>query len=448
MDTPAPEWRDQDKIRQQFDYGPYPRTPLDKSPKEESEVLYIHNLVTPYYLRHRKVIDTKGKVILDAGCGSGYQALALAAANPGAKIVGIDLSKESVSLAQKRLQHHGFDDAEFHVLKVEDLPQLGIEFDYINCDEVLYLLPDPLAGLHSMKSVLKPDGIIRTNFHSAYQRAGFYRAQELFRLMGLMDHSPQEFEEQTVIETMQSLKEEIRLKAETWRPELIQGLSQNPEKMKEFLAMNFLFIGDTGFTIPEMFALLEAADLEFIQMVEWRKWEVEDLFKDPNKIPDFWSMGLAMASLPEKLRMYELMHPIHRLLDFWCTHPGESGIPVDDWDDADWRTAIVHLHPQLRSDRIKQELIQCVRAGKQFEISREIKLPTLAPVFLEAGIAACLLPLWEGAQPIQVLVDRYHQIRSIDPVTLEPATDADSFAAVKDLLNRLDAFLYVLIEPA
>ena len=109
----------QAKIRQQFDVVTYPRVPVEKSPKDDYELLYIHNLVTPYYLRNQKVINTEGKVILDAGCGSGYKALVLAEANPGAKIVGIDISEKSVELARKRLQYHGFDNAEFHVLPIE-----------------------------------------------------------------------------------------------------------------------------------------------------------------------------------------------------------------------------------------------------------------------------------------------------------------------------------------
>jgi len=79
-------WRDYDKIRQQFDYGPYPRTPLEQSAKVDSDELFLHNLVTAYYLHHRQVTQPQGKVILDAGCGSGYHALILAEANPGAHI--------------------------------------------------------------------------------------------------------------------------------------------------------------------------------------------------------------------------------------------------------------------------------------------------------------------------------------------------------------------------
>lgn len=57
----------QRKIREQFDLTLYPRVSIETSVKEKYDRLYIHNLVTPYYLRNRKIIDTEGKSILDAG---------------------------------------------------------------------------------------------------------------------------------------------------------------------------------------------------------------------------------------------------------------------------------------------------------------------------------------------------------------------------------------------
>jgi ubiquinone/menaquinone biosynthesis C-methylase UbiE len=434
-----------DKIRQQFNYGPYPRVPLDDSPKDAYEMLYIHSFVTSYYLRHRRVPDTKGKVILDAGCGSGYKALMLAEANPGAKIVGIDLSEESVKLARQRLKHHGFTNTEFHVLRIEELPSLGMKFDYINCDEVLYLLPDPAAGLAAMKAVLQPDGLIRANLHSAYQRANFFRAQELFRFMGLMDSAPQEFEEKAVVDTMNSLKDQVTLKMQIWKNKGFETLSG--DALSQGLGANMLLVGDTGYKIPEVFEMLDVADLEFVSMVNWRHWDVTDLFQNADELPDIWSLSLATASVAERLYAYELLNPIHRLFDFWCTHPGEPGQPIDEWEDADWKTAKVHLHPQLRKDKIREELVDCIQAGKGFEISRYIKVPALDPIFLEPTQAACLLPLWDGAQPMQVLVDRYSKIRPLDLLTLSPLSEADAFEVVKDLLNRMDAFLYVLVEP-
>lgn len=446
MDARRSDLTEIDKIRQQFNYGPYPRVPLEESPKENYENLYLHNLVTPYYLRHRKVVDTQGKVILDAGCGSGYKALILAEANPGATIVGIDISEQSVDMAHQRLQYHGYENAEFHVLPIEDLQSLDMEFDYVNCDEVLYLLPDPIVGLQAMKSVLKPNGLIRANLHHAYQRRNYYRAQALFKFIGLMDEAPQEFAEEAVIETMKALKDHVKLKAETWLGRGIENKS--PDELKEFLGANLLLVGDKGYTISDLLNILEDTDLELVSMVNWRHWEISDLFQNPDELPAIWTMGLATASMADQLRIYELLNPIHRLMDFWCTHPGEAGLSVDDWGDAAWRSAVVHLHPQLRTARTQEELMRCIQTGEAFEISRDIKLPTYAPVYLEPGQAACLLPLWEGAQPIQMLVDRYHKVRAVDPITLEPLTADDAFAAVRDLLNRMDAFLYVLVEPS
>jgi ubiquinone/menaquinone biosynthesis C-methylase UbiE len=445
--TIAADWRDQDKIRQQFDYGPYPRTPLEQSAKTEYSELFIHNLVTAHYLRYRQVTEPQGKVILDAGCGSGYHALILAEANPGAQIVGIDLSEQSINLARQRLAYHGFDNVEFYSAKLEDMAQLGRRFDYINCDEVLYLLPDPVAGLKAMKDVLKPSGIIRTNLHSLHQRVPFYRAQALFKRMGLMENNPEEFEEEVVVETMKALKDEVRLKAETWTGKGRESLT--PDQLKEVLAMNFLFRGDTGYSIADLSTLLEESDLDLVSMTNWRHWDITELFKEPDDLPAFWALSLASATQAEQLELFELLHPIHRLLDFWCTHTdAPTGVAVDDWSLTDWQQARIHLHPQLRTDEFKAELIRCIRAARPFEISQQVTTRVIAPVFISPHLAACLLPLWDKPQPIGALVERYQQIHPLDLATLEPLSPAEAFEAVQRLLNRLDAFLYVLIERA
>ena len=54
-----------EKIRQQFNTGPYPRTALEKSPQEEPDLIYSHNLVTSFYLRNQKITETKDKFIID-----------------------------------------------------------------------------------------------------------------------------------------------------------------------------------------------------------------------------------------------------------------------------------------------------------------------------------------------------------------------------------------------
>jgi ubiquinone/menaquinone biosynthesis C-methylase UbiE len=432
-----------EKIRQQFDSSPYPRKPLEESPKNQPNALYIHNLVTSYYLRNQKVIDTKGKVILDAGCGTGYKSIILAEANPGAKIVGVDISAESIKLAQQRLEYHGFDNTEFHVLSLYDLAQINCEFDYINCDELLYLFPDISVVLKVMKSVLKPDGIIRSNLHSSIQRFNMFRAQEVFTMMGLMDGNPEELEIEIVIDTMKALKDNVNIKASTWRS------SYEGETKQETILMNYLFQGDKGYTITEMFSAFRSADLEYIKMVDWREWDLMSLFKEPDNLPSFLAMSLPEISIEEKLHLFELLQPSHRLLDFWCGHPQpeQTFVPVAEWTDSDWQTARVHLHPQLNTSNFKTELIDCVTQCIPFHVGKYL-FPTkeFQGLYIDSAVAICLLPLLDAPQPMMSLVERWRQARPVDPITLQTTNQEQAFYPVRELMLILEDSGYVMVE--
>ncbi|AFY73049.1 methylase involved in ubiquinone/menaquinone biosynthesis [Synechococcus sp. PCC 7502] len=431
-----------EKIRQQFDSSPYPRIPLDKSPKDNPIALYIHNLVTSFYLRDQRVIDTKGKVILDAGCGSGYRSLILAEANPGAKIVGVDISSESVKLAEQRLKHHGFDNTEFYVLSLEDISSLGYQFDYINCDELLYLFPNPVEALKAMRSVLKLDGILRTNLHSSYQRSNFFRAQSLFSMMGLLDSNPEEMEIEIVVDTMEALKDDVLLKIQTWK-----NLNYSLEN-KEGILMNHLFQGDKGYTIADMFSFLRASNLEFISMVNWREWDFRDLFKDANNLPVVLAMGLEDMSIEARLQLYEILNPIHRLLDFWCGHPQPSSsfIPFTNWTDNDWHCVKVYLHPQLLTENFKQILGTCIRECKPLYLNQLFSTHKQV-VTLDSSIVSSLLPLLEAPQTIDYLVVRWMQIRPIDPLTLEATEPETAFNLIRDIIKLIENLDYLILEP-
>ena len=430
-----------EKIRQQFDFLPYPESSLETSPRDNLELLFLHSLVTPYYLRYQKVINTENKVILDAGCGSGFKALVLALANPGAKIVGIDISEKSIELAQKRLSYHGINNAEFHVLSLENIGKMGQKFDYINCDEVLYLLPQPELILQKFQSVLQPEGIIRANLHSYYQRVAVFRTQEIFKLVGLLDDNPEEFAIEVVIETMNNLKDNVDIKFRTWK-------NSDAEKQTQSILMNYLFQGDTGYTIKDLFHFLRLANLDFIKMTKWQQWEILDLFKEPDNLPVFWQMGLAEASDEEKLHLFELFHPIHRLIDFWCVSKDSNPqlIPPTNWEKQQWLNCLVHLHPLLRHSQVKEDLLNCIASHQTFEISNYIKLPTTKPILVESVMASCLLPLWDKPQPFTALVERWFKIVPLSPDTLEPKTENQVFQEMSQLLTELEVFTYILLE--
>ncbi|HEY9601662.1 MAG TPA: class I SAM-dependent methyltransferase [Allocoleopsis sp.] len=430
-----------EKIRQQFNFGPYPRIEIERSPKNETNILYFHNLVTSYYLRNQKITSSEDKIILDAGCGTGYKSLILAEANPGAKIIGIDISEQSIELACQRFKYHNIENGEFHLLSIEELPNLGLEFDYINCDELLYLFPEPVIALKAMKSVLKTEGIIRSNLHSSLQRFNWFRVQELFRMIGLMDSNPEDIEIDIALETMKALKDGVDLKAKTWNPRY-EG-----EDGKEGVLMNYLFQGDKGYTIPDMFAALRAADLEFVSMVNWRQWNLMDLFKEPDNLPVFLAITLPETSVEQKLHLFELLHPVHRLLDFWCGHPNQSQpfIPVAEWSSSEWLDVRAHLHPQLKTPAVKEEVVKSTTQLHPFEINQYLPV-TGEQSLVDSSVAACLLPLWEEAQSVPTLMERWQTLRPVHPVTFEPTTELEAFKVVASTLMGLEKSGFMLLE--
>lgn len=439
MSVPDPEFLE--RIRRQFDHCPYPSIPVEDSYLEKPDALYVHNIMTAFYRCRREVVESAGKVILDAGCGSGFKALGLAHANPGAKIVGVDISSESIEFAKKRLQYHGIEDAEFHVLPLEDIEQLGMQFDYINCDEVLYLLPDQVAGLNAMRSVLKPEGILRFNLHSLYGRSMMLRSQEAFKRMGLMNDNPEETEINAVRDSFDAMHDHVYLKKFT-------NWSNTGESTESILA-NYLLVGDQGFSIPQVFDFLRQANLEFLSMVEWRQWDILTLFKEPHNLPVFWELALPEASIEEQLTLLELFHPINRLIDLWCccSPPPSSPKPLADWGRSDWLQSTITLHPQLQTQAVQTELERCITQLNPFEIGRFLpKFGT--PVVVDSSMAACLLfPLLQKPYTFLALAERWQTLHPINPITTAPTTPEDAQAAIYSTIQGLEAGGYLLVTP-
>ncbi|MBW4522402.1 MAG: methyltransferase domain-containing protein [Scytolyngbya sp. HA4215-MV1] len=428
-----------ENIRQQFDTLPYPHFPLDATPKDIPGQLYLHSLTNPFYFRDRRIIDPTGRLILDAGCGSGYKSLSLAIANPGAQIVGVDLSDESIKFARQRLQYHGFEQVKFHTCLLEHLPSLNLQFDYINCDEVLYLLPDPIAGLRAMKAVLKPDGIIRVNFHSLFQRAVYLRGQEFFAHL-TESHLPTQAERiEQVRVVMRSLKAEVFLKNATWKPIY--------ETDDARVLTNYLLQGDKGWTIPQFFSALQETELAFIGMVDWRQWDLTQLFESVDDLPIEVVMHLSETSIADQLHLYELIHPVHRLLDLWCGHPTPpSPAPHPaTWSTAAWQRAIVHFHPQLVTPTFQEALFAAAMQLTSFDFNSHLRLSE-TPVTVEGSIAAWLLPLSQSPQALPALLHHWLQLKPIDPITLEPTLQQTALSAVQSWLLRLESAGYVLLE--
>lgn len=432
-----------ESLRQLFDQYPYPINKIEMSPREDTNFLFLHSLTTAQYLRGNGYIPSNGKVILDVGCGSGYAALAMAIANPEAKIVGIDLSPKSVAVARERMQFHGFTNCEFHAISVEELPSLGMKFDYINCDETLYLLLNPTEGLQIMASVLSRQGVIRTNLHSRYSREEFFRAQTLSRFLGLMDGEIGDWECEVINELMESLKNGVKVKT-SW-----QSLGNRNEEVR----MNFLLPSDKGYTIPEMFTMLESSDLELISMVNWRQWRLEDLFQSADSLPEYLELMLGEATPMQRLHLYELLHPVHRLLDFWCGHQNTEPSNHHSLDFAEitysdveaWQNYTIYLHPQLHTDKFKQALEEAISKSLPFPITQFLNCTSSQSLNLFAPANICLWLLWQHPQSIAEIIKYWMTIKPLNSLNLQPTNESEAFLEIHQTLLQLESLLIVLI---
>jgi SAM-dependent methyltransferase len=429
------------KIQEQFDFGPYPYFPIEQSPQNETESLFIHNLVTPYYLKYKQLPPQDHLIILDAGCGSGYGALTLAWANPGSHIVGIDLSEKSIELARHRFDHHGIKNYEFHVMPIEQVRSLGYEFDYINCDEVIYLADHPGLTLQALAQVLKPRGILRVNFHDRYQRFDQYRGQEFFEWLGLKKNNPEDEAIETVRQVMQGLRDEVILKKNCWQPALGERLDKLGQ---EYILMNYLFQCDKGFTPLEVGRFLDFAGLELIEMVRWRKWRLTELFTDPDNVPTVIAAAVAMATPWEQFYLVDLIHPGERLIDFWCGHPQPT--QTTQLTPASW----VYLHPQLQTEAVKVAWQTALDQRQSLTLSHFLKTPAQSSFFqahvtLDFVAATVLWPLLETPMQLQQMQTRWLALYPRDWQTGQPA-DAQTIASqLSELLLMLEQYLYVLI---
>jgi len=125
-----------------------------------------------------------GLEILVAGCGTS-QAARYALREPDAHVTAIDVSETSLRHTRELQRTYGLANLDLRRLSIESAGELGQSFDLIVCTGVLHHLPDPDAGLHSLRDVLRPQGAMRLMVYARYGRAGIYMMQEYCRLVGV-----------------------------------------------------------------------------------------------------------------------------------------------------------------------------------------------------------------------------------------------------------------------
>jgi SAM-dependent methyltransferase len=118
--------------------------------------------------------------ILIAGCGTN-QAAVYAYANPAAKVVAVDISQPSLDHQQYLKDKYGLWNLELHLLPIEELPTLGLDFDLVVSTGVLHHLAKPPVGMEALAGCVRRDGVIALMLYAKYGRIGVEMLESVFR---------------------------------------------------------------------------------------------------------------------------------------------------------------------------------------------------------------------------------------------------------------------------
>lgn len=120
--------------------------------------------------------------VLDLGCGTGQMTLFLASADR--VVIGADLTRASLALAEAARRRYGIERALF----VEtDLRTPGLRagaFDVVYSSGVLHHTPDPRASFAALARLARPGGIVVVGLYNAWARLPHRLRRGLHRLTG------------------------------------------------------------------------------------------------------------------------------------------------------------------------------------------------------------------------------------------------------------------------
>ena len=249
-----------------YDRFPFPGDPLQDGPPPGYNWRWCHQSVLAAVHGSLPAGSEKPR-ILDAGCGTGVSTDYLCHLNPGAEVLGIDISEGALAVARERLQRSGAA-AQVSQLRQEQRSLLDLEsegpFDYINSVGVLHHLDQPESGLRSLAGRLAPDGVLHLFLYADAGRWEIHRTQQA---LTLLDVGTGREGLRLGRELLASLPEGNRLARhhrERWAVDCAADAN---------FADMYLHPQETSYDLQRLFAFIEAADLHFAGFSNPEVWD-------------------------------------------------------------------------------------------------------------------------------------------------------------------------------
>jgi SAM-dependent methyltransferase len=283
----------------QYDAYPYPQ----REPRDEAKRLIIgspsHLREVDHWIFGARRPASQPLRALVAGGGSGDATVMLAqqmaSAGRAGDVTWLDRSAAARRVAEARVATRKLGNVVFQEGSLLDLPGSGLgPFDYIDCCGVLHHLPDPLEGLRALASVLAPGGGLGLMVYAPHGRTGVYMTQDALRLLAPPDEAPAARVE-VAKRLWRQMPETAWLRRNPWITDHEKGgdaglydLLLNPR--------------DVAFTVPAFNALIAAAGLRIVCLVEPLRYDPLSYLSDPKLRPRIEAMDMMQrAALAEAI---------------------------------------------------------------------------------------------------------------------------------------------------
>ena len=249
-----------------YDRFPFPGDPLQDGPPPGYNWRWCHRSVLASV---HGVIPTGQEQlrILDAGCGTGVSTDYLCHLNPGADVVGVDISDGALAVAQERLKRSGARQA-VRSLRQEQrsLLDLGDEtpFDYINSVGVLHHLREPEAGLAALAQLLAPQGLLHLFLYADAGRWEIHRTQKALTLLQAGTGGDGLRLGRELFETLPESNRLRRQHEQRWAVDCAPDAN---------FADMYLHPQETSYNLERLFAFIETAGLQFAGFSNPEVWD-------------------------------------------------------------------------------------------------------------------------------------------------------------------------------
>ena len=249
-----------------YDRFPFPGDPLQDGPPpgynwrwcHQSVLAAVHGVLPAGSERPR---------ILDAGCGTGVSTDYLCHLNPGADVLGIDISAGALAVARERLQRSGAA-AQVRSLRQEQRSLLDLEsegpFDYINSVGVLHHLDQPESGLRSLAGCLAPHGLLHLFLYADAGRWEIHRTQQALTLLEVGTGSDGLRLGRELLESLPEGNRLARHHRERWAVDCAADAN---------FADMYLHPQETSYNLDRLFGFIETADLHFAGFSNPEIWD-------------------------------------------------------------------------------------------------------------------------------------------------------------------------------